>query len=111
MAFAKKFYALKNITYLYRFSNKTKILNERKIIDLYKGIKDSLDISKIMNLNKLYCKVLSHLNDYLILNEAKKFNKSKQLKEIINKIIYNINWNIIIKENFTFILNDFYNEI
>ena len=108
MAFAKKFYALKNITYYYRISNKTKITEENKIIDLYKGIKECLDISESMKLYKLYCRVLSHINDILIINEAKKYIKNEKLKNIITKLINNINYNIIKKENCTFIKNGIY---
>ena len=111
MAIAKNFYSLKNITYFYRFSNKTKISDEKKLIDLYNGLKDCLDISNSFNLHKLYCRILSHLNDKIILNETKRFIKSKKLKFIIFKILNNINYKIIEKENFTFIKNSLYNEI
>ena len=40
MGLAKKFYALKNVTYYYRASYKNLKINERKITDIYKGIRD-----------------------------------------------------------------------
>ena len=58
MGLAKKFYALKNVTYYYRSPLKKKIFNERKITDIYKGIGDCLQISKSMNLYNLYYLVL-----------------------------------------------------
>ena len=111
MAIAKVFYALKNITYFYRISNKKKIIDEKSIIDLYKGIKDCLDICKSMNLYKLYYRVLSHLNDEIIIKRAKQYIKSKNLKSVISQIINNINFNILKKENYTFNQNIFYNEL
>jgi hypothetical protein len=111
MAISKKFYALENITYFYRISNKTKIIDVNKIIDLYKGLKDCLDICKSMKLYKLYCRVLSHLNDEKIINEAKKFIKNENLKYLIFQIINNINLDIIKKENFAFNKSIFYDEL
>ena len=41
MILAKKFYSLVNITYYYRL-NSPKIMNIRRVIDIYKGIRESL---------------------------------------------------------------------
>ena len=60
---AKQFYALKDITYLYRASNKTILIDERRIIDNFRGIKDCLFFSKSMHLYKLYHIELCHLNE------------------------------------------------
>jgi len=108
MAIAKNFFALKNITYLHRISNKIKILNERKINDIYKGINQCLDISKSMHLYKLYCRILSRLNSKFIINNAKKFIKRKKLKYTISLVLKKINYDIIKKENYKFKLNKFY---
>ena len=109
MAMAKKFYALSNITYYYRTSE-PKIMNKEKVIDIYKGLKDCLSISESNNLLILYSRVLSHLNYELIINETKKFEKDKKLREIISQILNNINYDLLMKENQTFIINDFYNQ-
>jgi len=116
MGLAKKFYALENITYYYRASKKTIIINERKLIDIYKGIGDCLQISKAKNLYKLlysslYYLVLSRLNIRFIINHAQKYIKSINLKNIISQIISNIDYDLLKKNNFTFIIDKFYNHL
>ena len=108
MALSKYFYSLRNITYIYRVQEKSIILNERKIIDVYKGIRDCLSISKSFNLYKLYNLELSRLNSKLIINYAKKYINNPKLKSIILQIINNIDYNLLMKENLTFIKNEFY---
>ena len=109
MGLAKKFFALKNITYYYRISNKKLFNNERKIIDIYKGIKECLYISKSMNFYNLYYSELSYLNSQIVLKNAKYFINSKKLRSIITQIIINIDYDFLIKKKFTFIKNKFYN--
>jgi glycosyltransferase involved in cell wall biosynthesis len=111
MGLAKKFYALKNATYCYRSFRRKLKFNERKITDIYKGIRDCLQISKSMNLYKLYYLILSRLNSKMIINQAKKFTKSKNLKEIISKIINHIDYDLLKKNNFTFIIDLFYRHL
>ena len=112
MGLAKKFYALKNITYYYRISRKIQINNERKIIDIYKGIRDCLYISKSMNLYKLYYTILlCRLNSNFIINKAKYFIKNEHLRTIISQIIKNIDYDLLKKKNFIFIKNKFYNQL
>ena len=111
MGKAKKFYSLKNYTYMYRILHKKLKYNERIIIDIYKGIRDSLFLAQKMNLNKLYCKVLNRLNIYSFINHAKKFIKSEELKYIIISILKNINKKILEKENFTFVEQKFYKKL
>ena len=109
MGLAKKFYALKNVTYYYRISNKIQLMNERKITDIYKGIGDCLRISKSMLLYKLYYLVLSRLNTKMFISQAKIFKKSKKLKKIISQIINNIDYDLLKRKNFTIIIDKFYN--
>ena len=108
MGLAKKFFALKKVTYYYRTFHKKLVFTERKITDIYKGIGDCLHISKSMNLYKLYYLVLSRLNTKMVINQAKKFIKSKNLKVIISKIINNIDYDLLKKANFSLIINEFY---
>ena len=106
MILAKKFYALKETTYLYRNSNKVK-WNERKILDQFKGIIDCLILSEKNNLKDLYCKILIHLNSNLFLTPLKIFIKNKNIK---NKIIIIIKKYITIKKcNFN--LNNIYKKL
>jgi len=109
MALAKKFYALKNITYYHRISKKLVINNERKIIDIFKGIRDCLYISKSMNLYNLYYTVLCRLNSNMIINNAKKFINNEHLRTIISQIIKNIDYELLKKKKINFI--KFYNQL
>ena len=110
MALAKKFYAMKDFTYYYRASNKTKIFNEETIIDIYKGLNESLILSEKLRLYFLYCKVLENFNAEVIILNAKKFINKKMIC-FINKILNNINFDILKRQNCAFIKNDFYENI
>ena len=113
MGLAKKFYALKNITYYYNLTNHNnhKIITERKIIDTYKGLRDYLYISKSMKLFNLYCLVLSRFNSDYIINNAKKFVNSEKLKDIISQILQRIDYTWLIKKKYEFsIKKEFYNQ-
>ena len=111
MGLAKNFYALENVTYLKGLTYRNVILTEKKVIDMFKGLKHCLDISEKMNLNKLYCQIYNRLNSFEFLNVAKIYIKNKTLRILIYKILNNINYNIFKKENFTFIQNYLYNNI
>jgi len=111
MVLAKKFYSLKNITYYHRISNKIRFNNERKIIDLFKGIKYCLYISKSLNLYNLYYTILCHLNSNYIINNTKHFINNKHLRSIISQIIKNIDYELLKKKNYIFIKNKFYNHL
>lgn len=109
MALSKKFYALNEITYYYRKSNK--IWSEQKIIDQYKGFHYSLQLCQKYNLTKLYCIIIGRLNTQIFLLPTKLFIKSKQLKNIINQILKNINYDLLQKEKVFFELNNIYQNI
>jgi hypothetical protein len=111
MGLAKNFYALKSVTYLKGLSHRNVTWTEKKIIDMFKGIKQCLYISEKMNLNKLYCLIYNRLNSISILNIVKIYIKNNTLRILIFKILNNINYNIFKKENFTFIQNKLYNNI
>ena len=101
---------MEDITYYYRESNKTKIFNEEKVIDIYKGLNESLTLSEKMHLNVLYCRVLENFNAEIIVLNAKKFI-NKKIICIINKILNNINLDILKSQSYTFIKDDFYEKI
>ena len=71
MGLAKKFYAMEDITYYYRESNKTTIFNEKKLEDIYKGLNESLILSERMHLYLLYCRVMWHFNAEIIVSNVK----------------------------------------
>ena len=105
MVLAKKFYAMENITYYYRESNKTTIFNEKKVEDIYKGLNDSLILSERMHLYILYCRIMWHLNAEIIVLNAEKFINNKKIIFIIKNI------DIIKEQNCSFIMSDFYKKI
>lgn len=51
---AERFYAIKDITYLYTFNNAKTTWTSEKIIDLAKGIRDNLAFSAVHGLNALH---------------------------------------------------------
>ena len=111
MGLAKSFYALENVTYLKGSSYRNITWTEKKIIDVFRGLKHCLYLSEKMNLNKLYCLIYDRLNSIPILNIVKIYIKNKKLRILIFKILNNINYNIFKKENFTFIQNKLYDNI
>ena len=108
MYLAKQFYALKDITYLYRASNKIVLIDERRVIVFFRGIKDCLFFSKSNHLYNLYYKELYHFNEESTIIKIKKFLDSKNLKDIIAQIINSIDYDLLRKENYTFIKNQIY---
>ena len=110
MGLAEKIYVLKDITYYYRVSDKDMSFNRKKTEDIFKGLKDCMILAEKMNLDILYYNTLNHLNEDVIIRNAKN-NINKKIIFIINEILDNINIDILIRNNFTFIMNDFYKKI
>ena len=109
MSAAKQFYALKQVTYYYRVSDKE--WNNNKIIGQYNGFIYSLSLCKSLNLNKLYCKIIQRLNTYIFLSPTKQFINNKIINSLIIEILNNINYDILKKENFSFELDTFYKNL
>ena len=109
MTKAKKFYAIKNFTYIYRY--KYKPLNLEQVIDMFYGLSDCLKLGEKMHLYKLYNLSLHRLNSGMFLKRLKLFIQNKRLKEVISKIIRNINTNIIKQQNINFTISKMYNSI
>lgn len=106
---AKKFYTINNFTYIYRYKFKT--LNLEQVIDMFYGLNDCLKLGEKLHLYKLYNLSLHRLNSGMFLKRIKIFIQNKKLKEVISKIIQNINKNIIKQENINFTINKMYNDI
>lgn len=111
MSIAKKFYALNETTYLYRKDYKNITWNQRKVIDQFKGFNECLTLSKLYNLNNLYCRVVKHLNSNLFLEAANEFKNNFYLKSLITNILNSINFNKLNKENCKIKLNKIYKKI
>ena len=109
MSAAKQFYALKQITYYYRVSDKE--WNNNKLIDQYKGFIYSLSLCKSLKLNKLYFKIIQRLNTYIFLSPTKQFINNKIINSLIIKILNNIDYDLLDKENFSFKLDTFYKNL
>ena len=109
MFFSKKFYALENITYLYRISHKKIIWNEKKLMDELNGFKDCFIFSEKYKLNKLYCKIIEHLNAQIFLTPIQLFYNNSKIMNKVLQILKSINYNKINKCPFK--LNKIYNEI
>ena len=110
MTKAKKFYAIKNITNIYR-KNINKELNLKQVLDLFKGLEECLYLAEKMKFYRLYKIVIERLNMKLFLKSAKKFNKNENLKKIIIKIIKNIKIDLMKKNKVNITIHNFYNEL
>ena len=87
MSLAKKFYALKEATYLYRVSHKNIEWNEKKVIDKYQSILDSLEMAQKQNLQKLETLIYKRINNMWFINQTNGYFTSEKVKEILDKII------------------------
>lgn len=111
MAMAKKFYALKEATYVYRVSYKQISWNERKAVDLFKGVADCLTYSKQYKLNKLHSKIVQRLNTWTFRTATATMIDNKKVRQQILKILNTIDYNILKKENISLDLDDIYKAI
>ena len=113
MSLAKKFYALQNITYLYREKGKSLTWNELKLLEQFKGLKESFILAEKYNLNKLLCIMFERLNTHsnLFILPIIKNKENKVLIKNITKILKEINFKkkIFLKCNVT--LNFVYKNI
>ena len=92
MFMAKKFYATKKITNIYREKSQ-RFYNLKQVIHILSGVNQSLKKKKKMKLYKLYSNIIKRFNDEIYLVIAKKFYNSSKVKEIINIIMTNNNMN------------------
>ena len=111
MLYSQTFYALKEITYIYRTSHKKIIWNEKKIIDELNALKDCINYSTKYKLNKLYCKVIRNLNSHIFLTQIRLFIKNKKVTKKVSQILKFINNNKLKYTNCTFKINSIYNKI
>ncbi len=87
MTEAKKFYALKEATYVYRVSHKEIKWNERKVIDMFESISDSMDIASENHMDRLYCALCNHLNTWTFQRAVASTLKSIKVQEIVVKVL------------------------
>lgn len=107
---AKKFYAIKNVTNIYR-KNINKKLNLRQVTDMFYGLKECLELGEKLKLYQLYNTTLNRLNMKLFIDGIRTFYKDNNLKKVIFEIIKSINIQIIKNNNINFTLNNIYKNI
>ena len=107
---AKEFYAINNITNIYR-KNTLKKFNLKQVIDIFSGLKECRDLAEKYKLYKLYNTTVNRLNTNLFLRGIRTFYKDKTLRKLIFEIIKSINFDIIKKMEYNFTLNNIYKNI
>lgn len=111
MTEAKKFYALKEATYVYRVSHKEIKWNERKVIDMFKSISDSMDIASENHMDRLYCALCNHLNTWTFQRAVASTLKSIKVQEIVVKVLKKIDYNILIQNGVQYHIAELYNSL
>ena len=86
---AKKFYAIKNVTNIYR-KNIEKKLNLKQVIDMFYGLKECLELGEKYQLYQLYNTTLNRLNMKIFLDGFNNYYKDRNLRMIILEIFINI---------------------
>ena len=106
MIYSQTFYALKEITYIYRISHKKIRWNEKKIIDELNALKDCINYSTKYKLDRLYCNVIRNLNSHLFLTPIRLFIKNKKVINKVSQILKFINNNKLQYANCSFKINN-----
>lgn len=111
MTLAGKFYALKEATYLYRVSHKQIKWTERKVIDMFKSIYESLDICEKNHLDKLYYSLVSHINSWTFQSGTAAVIGSSQVRKQVLLVLDKIDLSEIMKRDKSFHFADIYQAI
>ena len=111
MALVGKFYALTEPTYVYRVSYKQIKWNERKVIDLFKGMLDCLTYSKQYNLHRLHSNISKRLNIWTFRTAAATLVDNKRVRQQVLKTLNAVDYDILKKENTSLELDDIYKAI
>ena len=114
MALAKRFYIVKNITYIFTMTNlvnDTTKINKKSTIDIYKGLKESLEICKKYHLYQLYCNIAIRINSDWFLDMVKNYVNNEETINVIFQILTNLNRKILKKKKVSITINDYYLKI
>ena len=111
MAIAEKFYAVKETTYVYRISYKKIQWNERKTVDLFKGIRDCLVYSSHYNLQHLHARIAGRLNIWTFRTAAATMVDNQNVRNQILETLDTVDYNLLEKENISLELDDIYKAI
>ena len=111
MIVAKRFYALTEPTYVYRVSYKQINWNERKTVDMFKGVADCLKLSSESGLEKLHCSIAKRLNAWTYRTAtAEMLSDNKVINQIV-KTLNCIDYDILNKNNVELVLDDIYKSV
>lgn len=111
MIYSQNFYALKEITYIYRSSHKKIIWNEKKIIDELNALKECINYSIKYKLDILYCNVIRNINSKLFRVPIRSFIKNNKIIKEVSQILKNINYKQLNNSNCKFKINNIYKKI
>lgn len=64
MTIAGEFYAITEVTYMYREQYKPLVLTASRILDMLKGMEDILDLAKEYNFDMLYYRTILRINEF-----------------------------------------------
>ena len=111
MSLAERFYALNEPTYVYRVSYKQIAWNERKVVDLFKGIRDCLIYSKQYKLNNMHSRIAKRLNSWTFRTASATMVDNKNVRQQILQTLNTIDYGILKKEKLSLELDDIYKAI
>ena len=111
MIYSQNFYALKEITYIYRSSHKKIIWNEKKIIDELNALKECINYSIKYKLDILYCNVIRNINSKLFRVPIRSFIKNNKIIKEVSQILKNINYKQLNNSNCKFKIKNIYKKI
>ena len=111
MIYSKKFYALREITYLYRILHKEINWNKPKLMGQLNGLEDCIRYSEIYKLDKLYCEVIQNINLHFFLTPIRMFIRNRQIINKVFKILKNIDFNKLNSQKCLFKVDKIYRKI
>ena len=107
MILAKRFYALKEPTYIYRVSHKNIKWTLKKAEDLIRGLTDILNLSIENHLDKLHCKCAKRLHNEILINDA--FSLLPENDKLLLNMLNSVNLDIVHKFDPNYILPKYNN--
>ena len=111
MATAQRFYALAEATYVYRVSHKNIQWTERKVVDMFKGIEDSLNYSSKFDLDKLHILQALRINAWTFRTALAETIKHDSVRQQATQAIQTIDFSLLKKNGKTIELDCIYKAI
>ena len=111
MALAGEFYALKEATYVYRASHKQIQWTERKALDMFRGVMDSLKYSAQYKLYSLHKNIAWRLNAWTFRTAAAEMIGNRKVRNQIIETLSAVNNDALGEDKEKFQLDDVYKAI